>query len=425
MNWKNRPGAMLATLLTIHLLGQIDRNMLLGFSPQITRDLALSNAQYGFLVGAVWVLSYGVMSVLMGTLADRFSRPRLIAVGLLIWSVCTVASGTAHTFGQMVAARFLVASGEAALIPAAVALLYEVFSPHRRSAAIGLFFMGIPIGIGCSFLLAGTLGAELGWRTTFFALGAIGMTIAVPLSMLRERRGEHPQDARGEPFVAQVRGVAALLRGNPAIVLTIVGFVLVHMVVAGLSFAQLWLVRERGFDGAGIARTIGVLQIVFGTLGSIAGGTLGDRYARRLPGGLATFMLILVLLAAPLMIAYRLAPAGSPLFYVGMCAGFFLPLALYGPAITVIQSLTPPQMRSSITGCCMLLINIFAAAIGSFAIGSASDALARAGVIAPLTKVLLGADIVAIASALFFLMAARRLCAKPSMTQATGETVLP
>jgi predicted MFS family arabinose efflux permease len=425
MNWKNRPGAVLATLLTIHLLGQIDRNMLLGFSPQITRDLSLSNAQYGFLVGAVWVLSYGVMSVLMGTLADRFSRPRLIAVGLLIWSVCTVASGTAHTFGEMVAARFLVASGEATLIPAAVALLYEVFAQERRSAAIGIFFMGIPLGIGGSFLLAGTFGAEHGWRTTFFGLGAIGMAIAVPLSMLREHRGEQVQDARGAPFAAQVRAVVALLRGNPAIVLTIVGFVLVHVAAAGLSFAQLWLVRERGFDGAGIARTIGVLALVFGTLGSIAGGALADRYARRLPGGLATFMLILVLLAAPLMIAYRLASAGSPLFYAGMCAGFFLPLALYGPAITVIQSLSPPHMRSTITGCCMLLINVFAVAIGSFAIGSVSDALARAGVSAPLTKVLLGADIVAIASALFFLMAARHLCSKAQTPRRAGEAALP
>jgi len=55
------------------------------------------------------------------------------------------------------------------------------------------------------------------------------------------------------------------------------------MVFAGLSFAQLWLVRERGFDAAGIARQIGGLQIVFGVLGSVVGGVLSDRLARRLP----------------------------------------------------------------------------------------------------------------------------------------------
>ena len=423
MNWKKSPGAVLATLLAIHLLGHIDRNILLGFSPQITRDLALSNAQYGFLVGAVWVLSYGVMAVFMGTLADRISRPRLIAVGLLVWSACTAASGMAQTFGQLVGARFLVASGEAALVPAAVALLFELFAPQRRGAAIGIFFMGIPLGIGCSFLLAGTFGAAHGWHTTFLTLGAIGAAIAVPLSLLREHRGEQSHDVRGDPFVTQVRAVLTLLRGNPTVVLTIVGFVLAHLMFAGLSFSQLWLVRERGFNGADIAKTMGALQIVFGALGSFAGGALGDRHARRLPGGHAMFMMVLVLIAAPLMIAYRVAPAGSPLFYVGMCASFFLPLALYGPANTVIQGLTPPQMRSTITGCCMLLINVFAIAIGNFAVGSVSDAMARAGASTPLTHVLLGTDIVAVASALFFLMAAQRLRGKPPM--ALNETVLP
>ncbi|MGN5480777.1 MFS transporter [Cupriavidus basilensis] len=142
--------------MTIHLLAHIDRNMLLGFSPQIIKDLAINNAQYGFLAGAVWVLSFGVMAMIMGALADRFSRTRIIAAGILIWSVCTWASGHAQSFEQMAIARFFVASGEAALVPAAVSLLAELFPEKRRGTAMGLFFMGIPLGIGCSFLLAGT-----------------------------------------------------------------------------------------------------------------------------------------------------------------------------------------------------------------------------------------------------------------------------
>lgn len=169
------PIVALAALLFIHILAHVDRNMLLGFSSQVIADLGLSNAQYGFLVGAVWVLSFGVMAVFLGTLADRFSRTRVIAGGLLIWSACTAASGFAQNFEQMVAARFLVASGEAALVPAAVALLVELFSEKRRGTAIGLFFMGIPLGVGFSFLLAGTFGATHGWRPTFQALGVIGV----------------------------------------------------------------------------------------------------------------------------------------------------------------------------------------------------------------------------------------------------------
>ena len=188
MRWKDSPRTVLIGLLVLHVLAHIDRNMLLGFSPQITQDLAINNAQYGFLAGAVWVLSYGVMALFLGSLADRFSRMRVMAAGLLIWSACTAASGAAQSFEQMVAARFLVASGEAALVPAAVSLLMEVFKPERRGSATGVFFMGIPLGIGLAFTLAGTLGAAYGWRGTFYALGVAGVVIALPMLLLNDQR---------------------------------------------------------------------------------------------------------------------------------------------------------------------------------------------------------------------------------------------
>lgn len=407
MRWKQNPAAVLIALLVIHVLAHIDRNMLLGFSPQITQDLALNNAQYGFLAGAVWVLSFGVMALFMGSLADRFSRTRVIAAGILIWSVCTAASGAAQNFEQMVAARFLVASGEAALVPAAVSLLMEIFSVRRAGTAAGVFFMGIPLGIGLSFLLAGTLGATHGWRDTFHMLGVIGVVIALPLLLLPDRRDTHGVAERGAPFVRQLANVAALLRANPTVLLTIVGFALVHMVFASLSFAQLWLVRERGFDAAAISRQIGGLQIVFGILGSVVGGVLSDKLARHMKGGHAGFLVLLVALCGPLMIAYRFVPAGSALFYVGMCAGFFLPLATYGPALALIQGLTPNHMRSTVTGFTMLTINILAIAIGNLAVGAVSDRMTAAGSTHALTTVLLATDILAISAALFFALAAR------------------
>jgi predicted MFS family arabinose efflux permease len=407
MFWKKSPPAVLASLLVIHLLAHIDRNMLLGFSPQIIKDLALSNAQYGFLVGAVWVLSFGVMAVFMGTLADRFSRTRVIAAGVLIWSLCTWASGHAQSFEQMVVARFFVASGEAALVPAAVALLAELFSEKRRGAAMGLFFMGIPLGIGCSFLLAGSFGATHGWRTTFYVLGIVGVAIALLLALLKEDRSQLAPQERGASFLPQVLAVLRVVRGNRALSFTIVGFVLVHLVFASFSFTQLWLVNERGMNAAGIATRIGALQLVFGTLGAVAGGAMGDRAARKLRGGHASFMALLVVICAPLMLAYRFAPAGSPLFYIGMCAGFFLPLAMYGPGMTALANMTPQNMRSTVTGFTMLSINVSALAIGTVAVGMAADHFIKAGVTAPLTGVLIATDVLAISSALFFALAAR------------------
>ena len=179
------------------------------------------------------------------------------------------------------------------------------------------------------------------------------------------------------------------------------------MVFAGLSFTQLWLVRERGLDAATIARQIGVLQIVFGMLGALVGGVLSDRLARRIRGGHAGFVVLLIALCGPLMVAFRFAGPGSALFYVGMCAGFFLPLATYGPSLAVIQGLTPNAMRSTVTGFTMLLINVFAIALGNLAVGAVSDRLGAAGTGNALTVALLGTDLLVIVGAVFFALAAR------------------
>jgi predicted MFS family arabinose efflux permease len=416
MRWKQNPHAVLVALLVIHVVAHIDRNMLLGFSPQITKDLAISNAQYGFLAGAVWVLSFGFMAVFLGSLADRFSRTRVIAVGILIWSVCTAASGAAQSFGQMVVARFFVASGEAALVPAAVSLLVELFKARRAGTAVGVFFMGIPLGIGLAFMLAGTVGTGLGWRGTFYALGAIGVLVGLSTLLLKDERGTPGEAERGAPFGQQVRNVIGLLRGNATLASTVLGFVLVHMAFVGVAFAQLWLVRERGMDAAAMAQKIGLIGIVFGVLGSLVGGVLSDRLARRLPGGHAGFVVLLIGICGPLMVAYRFADAGSALFYIGMCAGFFVPLATYGPSLALIQGLTPDSMRSTVTGFTMLLINVFAIAIGNLVVGAVSDRMSAAGSGHALTYVLLATDTLVIAGALFYALAARgpRVAAAPT-----------
>jgi len=405
--WKQKPAAVLAGLLLMHVLAHIDRNMLLGFSPQITAELGLSNAQYGFLNGAVWVLSYGFMATFMGSLSDRFSRTKVMAGGVLVWSICTAASGYAQDFSQMVFARFLVASGEAALVPAAVSLIAEVFSTERRGSAMGVFFMGTPLGIGLAFVIAGSFGATLGWRPTFMALGVAGAIATVPLLLLKDDRAQLAAAERGAPFLQQLRAVLGVLRDCKPLRQTVIGFVLVHFAFAGLSFVQLWLVRERGFDAAVIAKQMGGLQIVFGTLGAILGGIASDRLFKRFKGGYASVLTLMVLCMAPLMLVYRFAVPGSPLFFVGMCAGFFLPLAVYGPSLALFQAMAPTSMRSTITGVVMLSVNIFAIAIGSLSVGAISDRLNKTGATNGLSTALIATDLLVALSLWFFWRASR------------------
>ncbi|MEY2875779.1 MAG: hypothetical protein RLZZ373_3150 [Pseudomonadota bacterium] len=408
MSWKNYPIAALVMLLGLHLVAHVDRNLLVAFAPQVIGDLSINNTQFGFLAGAAWVLSYSITSVLAGALADRYSRTRILGVAILIWSACTAASGYAMSFEQMVAARLLVACGEAALVPAALSLLIELFSVQRFSTASGVFFMGLPLGTGAAFLIAGTYGAVNGWRGSFYLLGVIGALLAVPMFFLRDDRGQTTAQAGGLRLFDQVRTALADLRATPVVGFTMLGFVTIHIAFASLAFIQVWLVQERGFEAAEIARRVGGMQLTFGTLGALVGGVLADRLARRVPGGHAGFIVLLMVLCGPLMLMRFVVASDSPAFFVCLCAAFFLPLAIYGPANALLQGLTPARSRSLVTGITILLINVIAIAIASAVVGAAIDKLKAAGAASPLSTVLFWADATALCSAFFFLLAARQ-----------------
>jgi predicted MFS family arabinose efflux permease len=420
VNWKYRSIGMLAMLFLMHLVAHVDRNLLSAFAPQITGELSINNTQFGFLVGAVWVLSYSTASLLAGALSDRYSRTRILAVSILIWSACTAASGHASSYGQMTLARLLVACGEAGLVPPALSLLLDLFSTRRLSTASGMFFMGLPLGIGGAFVIAGVSGEVLGWRGSFYLLGLIGVLLSVPMFFVRDERPVRPA-GRNTLSLEQFRTAWADLCATPVVVYTMLGFVVIHILFASLGFLQLWLVNEMGFAAADIARRVGGAQIAFGMLGAIAGGALSDRLSRWLPGGHATFVVLLIVLCGPLMLMRFFVPSDSPAFFIGLCFAFFLPMAVYGPANALLQGLTPARSRSLLTGVNILIINVVAVAIGSAVIGVVSDRLKAAGSTHALTTAMIGADIAALCAAFFFAMAALRL-RKTEITQpASGE----
>ncbi len=135
-------------------------------------------------------------------------------------------------------------------------------------------------------------------------------------------------------------------------------FVLAHLVYPGISFAQLWMTREsgagRGHDRHDHGRHADRLRLA----GRVGRRHLSDRLAPRFRrprqcAGAADAA------CAPFMIAYRLVPTDSPLFYVGMAVGIFMLMSLYGSATTAIQGAVPVRMRSTVMGFSMLLLNLF------------------------------------------------------------------
>ena len=210
---KSAKGAtgILVFLLILNILNMVDRTLIVSFGTSIISDLNLSDSQFGLLTGPVFVFFYSIMGLFMGALADRVHRPKLIAAGLVLWSVLTALSGMAKNFLHIGMARLFIGVGESVMAPSAISMIADLFPKAKRGTATGIYYLGVPLGAGGSFIVAGILGPMIGWRNCFFVLGATGIVLAIGLLFLKEpKRGAMEEQA----VTAEGDGQADLMTGN-------------------------------------------------------------------------------------------------------------------------------------------------------------------------------------------------------------------
>lgn len=195
---------VLGVLVVVYVFNFLDRQIISILAERIKADLGLGDDEIGFLYGTAFAVFYALFGLPLGRLADVWSRTRLIAWGLAVWSFMTAASAGARTFGQLAAARIGVGIGEASATPAAYSLLSDWFPPSRRASVLALYSSGIYIGAGLGLGIGGLIvdrweaafpaGAPLGlrgWQVAYLAVGLPGLVLALWVRTLREpRRGQ-------------------------------------------------------------------------------------------------------------------------------------------------------------------------------------------------------------------------------------------
>src|SRR6476469_4288260 len=181
---------VLALLTLLNVVNFVDRQLVVSLQVPLKADpyLGLDDLKITLLAGYAFAIVYSIAGLFLGTIADRGSRPRLIAVGLLIWSAMTAVSGLAQSFWQLAVARVLVALGEAQLPPAALAMLGDAFPPKQRSLASGLYYLGIPLGAGLSLIVAVVLERipGVGWRGCYQILGIVGVILVAVVALVKD-----------------------------------------------------------------------------------------------------------------------------------------------------------------------------------------------------------------------------------------------
>jgi predicted MFS family arabinose efflux permease len=333
-------------------------------------ELGLSRADVGLLIGFSFIAVFAAGTLVMGTLADRWSRPHLVAGGLATWSAATALTGTAGGFAPLAAWRALVGVGEAALTPTALSMLGDRVPPGRLGFAGSVFYAGVPVGFALSFALAGWVGPWLGWRACFFLLGAAGLATVT----LVWRMGDPPRRGVGaRPAPAGLAAVARAVAGRPALVGLIAGATLIVFASSSSQHAIIWLVHERAFPYPRAAFLSAIIVGTAGLSGNVGIGLLTDRARRRHPAGrLLAFAGLGALGLAAAALCYRLPP-GSALFFPCWFLAQAWMLGWFGSLTAAIDEAAPSGMRATALGVALLVLNLLGVATGPYVTGLIGD----------------------------------------------------
>lgn len=376
------PRRVLLLLFLANLLNFFDRTIPAILNEPIRLEWGLNDLQLG-LIGAAFTLVYAVAGLPLGRLADRGSRTKIMGWGLIVWSGFTAANAAAWSFGSFLVARMGVGVGEASYAPASNALIGDLFPAEKRSRALGLFMLGLPLGLLLAFFSVGPIVAAFGdWRAPFVVAAVPGFVLAAFIFLIREpERGASEKVRSAGAEVDQP--VRRVLSTRTILWIILSGITINFAAYAGNGFLVPMIQRYFGLDLTAAAVTTGFIVGVTGLIGLTAGGAVADRiYARKPSGRLVYGASSLVVAALATAAALATGDGSVALFAVLFGLGWLAQYAYYTSVYPAIQDVVAPRLRATAVALYFAGMYLLGGAFGPVVVGGLSDALAQRAVTA-------------------------------------------
>jgi len=306
------------------------------FAPVFSRELGVPLTSITSLIAVNW--STSLLGIFFGPLADRFGYRKMMVLGLVMLAVGMFAGGLFPSYGVILITLFLAGLGKMVFDPAVQAYVSERVPYERRATAIGFLeiswagstLLGIP--------LIALLIDNVGWRSPFFAMGAIGLAGIMVLSVLI------PADERS---VSNPRRMLSVKKVLPIIMrdeasLGALAYVFFFSAAIDNLFVVYGAWLEKAF-GVGIV-ALGMATGVIGAaelVGEILVATISDRF------GLKRVVMIGVTIC---IFTYSLLPFAGQSLLTAM-SGLFFHFLIF--EFTIISSLAlctelQPEMRATV-----------------------------------------------------------------------------
>jgi FSR family fosmidomycin resistance protein-like MFS transporter len=259
-----------ATSIT-HFANDVPLTLLPAVLPILIEEFDLSYAAAGAVITASALLMTSLQAV-TGYVADRWNRIRLLLFGLTTLGVGTILIGFSTNYVQILAFGCLIGIGGSVFHPIGYSLLSDAFEPGNRGKALGLGSAAGDIAVPVAFATSGFLAPVLGWRILFILWGLIAIIAAVILPLIIKeprKKGSHSNAIGNTKTV--VRKLIPI-------------FIVMGLAAASYKIASSFMTTylndyfELNIESANFTFA---LMMVIGTIGSIVGGTLVDKFGEK------------------------------------------------------------------------------------------------------------------------------------------------
>lgn len=372
---------ILILLFLANLLNFFDRTIPAIIIEPIRHEWDLSDLQLG-IVGSAFTVIYAIAGLPLGRLADSWSRKKIIGWGLAIWSAFTALNGYAWNYLSFVSVRMGVGIGEASYAPAANSLIGDLFPSHKRARAVGIFMLGLPLGLVLAFFTVGAMVKTFGtWRAPFFIAALPGILLSIFFFFIREpERGaaESIQISQATPS----HPIRKVLKIPTMWWIILSGLTFNFAAYAVNSFLVSLLQRYYHFTLVKAAITTGFMVGITGLIGLTLGGWIADKIHQRSERGRLLFGASNLLLSGILILLALLQSEELVLLFSLLLGfGWLLSYNYYTCVYPAIQDVIEPRLRATAMAIYFAAMYLLGGAAGPAVVGWFSDYLTRSAML--------------------------------------------
>ncbi|UCJ16463.1 multidrug effflux MFS transporter [Pseudomonas sp. MM211] len=269
-------GKIVALLASLSAISILSTNIILPAFPEIGQQLGVSSRELGLTLSSFFI-TFAFAQLVVGPLADRYGRKRLVLGGLALFVIGTLVAGFASSLDVLIAGRVVQALGVCAAAVLARAIARDLFEGETLGRALSLTMIATAAAPGFSPLLGSVLTTALGWRAIFLMVGVAAVVIGffyargLGETLPRERRvalsaprvvAAYGRLLRDGKFILPAASVSLLMSGlfasfaaAPAILMSGMGL---SSLQAGLYFAAtVFVVFAAGMAAPRLAHRFG------------------------------------------------------------------------------------------------------------------------------------------------------------------------